>query len=29
VLLSVPGEPRIGQLVDPAKVEDAVKELLA
>jgi shikimate kinase/3-dehydroquinate synthase len=28
VLLSVPGEPRIGQLVDPAKVEDAVKELL-
>jgi shikimate kinase/3-dehydroquinate synthase len=28
VLLSVPGEPRIGQLVDPARVEDAVKELL-
>ncbi|HEY5333172.1 MAG TPA: bifunctional shikimate kinase/3-dehydroquinate synthase [Solirubrobacterales bacterium] len=29
VLLSTPGEPRIGQLIDPAKVEDAVKELLA
>jgi shikimate kinase/3-dehydroquinate synthase len=29
VLLSVPGEPRIGQLVDPAKVEDAVRELLS
>ena len=28
VLLSEPGEPRIGQLVDPAKVEDAVKELM-
>jgi shikimate kinase/3-dehydroquinate synthase len=27
VLLSEPGEPRIGQLVDPAKVEAAVKEL--
>jgi shikimate kinase/3-dehydroquinate synthase len=29
VLLSTPGEPRIGQLVDPAKVEDAVKELMS
>jgi shikimate kinase/3-dehydroquinate synthase len=28
VLLSEPGEPRIGQLVDPAKVEGAVKELM-
>jgi shikimate kinase / 3-dehydroquinate synthase len=28
VLLSDPGEPRIGQLVDPAKVESAVKELM-
>jgi shikimate kinase/3-dehydroquinate synthase len=28
VLLSEPGEPRIGQLVDPAKVEDAVNELM-
>jgi shikimate kinase / 3-dehydroquinate synthase len=28
VLLSEPGEPRIGQLVDPAKVESAVKELM-
>jgi shikimate kinase / 3-dehydroquinate synthase len=27
VLLSEPGEPRIGQLVDPAKVESAVQEL--
>jgi len=27
VLLAAPGEPRIGQLVDPAKVEAAVKEL--
>jgi shikimate kinase/3-dehydroquinate synthase len=27
VLLSEPGEPRTGQLVDPAKVEAAVKEL--
>jgi len=27
VLLSEPGEPRVGQLVDPAKVEAAVKEL--
>jgi shikimate kinase/3-dehydroquinate synthase len=27
VLLSEPGAPRIGQLVDPAKVEAAVKEL--
>ncbi|MFT3865302.1 MAG: bifunctional shikimate kinase/3-dehydroquinate synthase [Solirubrobacterales bacterium] len=29
VLLRVPGEPEIGQLVDPAKVEDAVKELMS
>jgi shikimate kinase/3-dehydroquinate synthase len=29
VLLSKPGEPRIGQLVDPAKVEAAVNELIA
>jgi shikimate kinase/3-dehydroquinate synthase len=29
VLLSEPGEPRTGQLVDPAKVEAAVKELYA
>ncbi len=28
VLLSEPGEPRIGQLIDPAKVESAVKELM-
>jgi shikimate kinase/3-dehydroquinate synthase len=28
VLLSEPGAPRIGQLVDPAKVESAVKELM-
>jgi shikimate kinase/3-dehydroquinate synthase len=28
VLLSEPGEPRIGQLVDPAKVEEAVEELM-
>jgi shikimate kinase / 3-dehydroquinate synthase len=28
VLLSEPGKPRIGQLVDPAKVEDAVNELM-
>jgi shikimate kinase/3-dehydroquinate synthase len=28
VLLSEPGEPRVGQLVDPAKVEEAVKELM-
>jgi len=27
VLLSEPGEPRVGQLVDPAKVEAAVQEL--
>jgi shikimate kinase/3-dehydroquinate synthase len=27
VLLNEPGAPRIGQLVDPAKVESAVKEL--
>jgi 3-dehydroquinate synthetase len=27
VLLSEPGKPRTGQLVDPAKVEAAVKEL--
>ncbi len=27
VLLARPGEPRIGQLVDPAKVESAVQEL--
>jgi shikimate kinase / 3-dehydroquinate synthase len=27
VLLSEPGEPRVGQLVDPAKVEAAVSEL--
>jgi len=29
VLLSTPGEPRTGQLVDPAKVEAAVRELYA
>ncbi|MBS1889147.1 MAG: bifunctional shikimate kinase/3-dehydroquinate synthase [Actinobacteria bacterium] len=29
VLLSEPGAPRIGQLVDPVKVESAVKELVA
>jgi shikimate kinase/3-dehydroquinate synthase len=28
VLLSVPGEPRVGQLVDPARVRAAVEELL-
>lgn len=28
VLLKVPGEPEIGQLVDPARVESAVKELM-
>ncbi len=28
VLLSEPGEPRIGQLVDPARVREAVEELL-
>jgi shikimate kinase/3-dehydroquinate synthase len=28
VLLSVPGEPRVGQLVDPARVRSAVEELL-
>jgi shikimate kinase / 3-dehydroquinate synthase len=28
VLLSVPGEPRIGQLVDPEKIEAAVRELM-
>jgi shikimate kinase/3-dehydroquinate synthase len=28
VLLRQPGEPEIGQLIDPAKVEDAVKELM-
>jgi shikimate kinase/3-dehydroquinate synthase len=27
VLLAAPGEPRVGQLVDPAKVRDAVEEL--
>jgi shikimate kinase/3-dehydroquinate synthase len=27
VLLSAPGEPRVGQLVDPAKVRSAVEEL--
>ena len=27
VLLSEPGEPRVGQLVDPARVENAVSEL--
>jgi shikimate kinase/3-dehydroquinate synthase len=27
VLLSAPGEPRTGQTLDPARVEDAVKEL--
>jgi shikimate kinase / 3-dehydroquinate synthase len=27
VLLAEPGEPRVGQLVDPAKVRDAVEEL--
>ncbi len=29
VLLRRPGEPEIGQLVDPAKVESAVKELMS
>jgi 3-dehydroquinate synthetase len=29
VLLSEPGEPRVGQLVDPAKVEEAVIELMS
>jgi len=29
VLLSEPGKPRIGQLVDPARVRDAVEELYA
>ncbi|HEY2055055.1 MAG TPA: bifunctional shikimate kinase/3-dehydroquinate synthase [Solirubrobacterales bacterium] len=29
VLLNEPGTPRIGQLVDPAKVEAAVRELIA
>jgi shikimate kinase/3-dehydroquinate synthase len=28
VLLSEPGEPRVGQLVDPARVREAVEELL-
>jgi shikimate kinase/3-dehydroquinate synthase len=28
VLLAEPGEPRIGQLVEPARVESAVKELM-
>ena len=28
VLLAEPGQPRIGQLVDPAKVREAVEELL-
>jgi shikimate kinase/3-dehydroquinate synthase len=28
VLLSAPGEPRVGQLVDPARVRGAVEELL-
>jgi shikimate kinase/3-dehydroquinate synthase len=28
VLLARPGEPRVGQLLDPAKVRDAVRELL-
>jgi shikimate kinase/3-dehydroquinate synthase len=28
VLLSEPGRPRVGQLIDPARVEAAVKELL-
>lgn len=28
VLLSLPGEPRVGQLVDPARVREAVEELL-
>jgi shikimate kinase/3-dehydroquinate synthase len=28
VLLSAPGEPRVGQLVDPARVRSAVEELL-
>jgi len=28
VLLKAPGEPEIGQLVDPARVESAVKELM-
>ncbi|MFP5388199.1 MAG: 3-dehydroquinate synthase, partial [Thermoleophilia bacterium] len=27
VLLAEPGDPRVGQLVDPAKVRDAVEEL--
>jgi shikimate kinase/3-dehydroquinate synthase len=29
VLLNEPGAPRIGQLVDPDKVEDSVRELMA
>jgi shikimate kinase/3-dehydroquinate synthase len=29
VLLSEPGQPRVGQLVDPARVRDAVEELFA
>ena len=28
VLLSAPGEPRVGQLIDPARVRSAVEELL-
>jgi hypothetical protein len=28
VLLSEPGEPRTGELVDPAKVRAAVEELI-
>jgi shikimate kinase/3-dehydroquinate synthase len=28
VLLSEPGEPRVGQLIDPARVREAVEELL-
>jgi shikimate kinase/3-dehydroquinate synthase len=29
VLLKQPGEPEIGQLIDPAKVESAIRELMA
>jgi shikimate kinase / 3-dehydroquinate synthase len=29
VLLRTPGDPQIGQLVDPAKVESAIRELMA
>ena len=29
VLLAGPGEPRTGQIVDPARVRDAVEELVS